>query len=283
MQALRNCYSIQEAMPLVQKYGSAVKKLVEISMLLRSNPDPIQRQHGESFLNSAISAIQEMDANEQPTSPHGGFIKAKGEHFVKEELLPGGNQDGNAGSEQSTKTIGTVDVTTVSPENNTTLITASGENQWQEAFPPMGGQPQMGGYPPMMPGLDPSVAAEMGRGMPGLPQMNTNQMVRQMQYTVKKMMEAYVIPLRENILRHQAAIKSLSEQVQETKNGKSAMTLDMGKIAANATARPHIQETESNEMLGFQQTRIVKPTLEDTRHSMIEMDRLLTNKNQPYQ
>lgn len=276
MQALRNCYTIQEAMPLVAKYGSAVKKLVETSMLLRSHPDPIQKQYGESFLNSAISAIQEMDDAEQPTPKHNSFVKPKGEHFVKEELLPGGNQNRNAGSEQSTKTTGTVDVTGTLPENDTTLQTASGENQMSEAFP------QMGGFPQMMPGLDPNVAAEMSRGMPGLPQMNTNQMVRQMQYIVKKMMEAHVLPLRETILRHQEAIKSLSAQLQETKNGKS-MALDMGKIPIHTIARPQIRETTSNDELLTFQRKVKNPTLEDTRHEMVEMDKMLSNQSTPYQ
>lgn len=263
--SLRDCKTVQEAMPLVADYGPAMKKLVETAMLLKSHSDPIQQQYGESFLNSAI---QEMDAAEEPVPKHNDFVKPKGEHFVKEELLPGGNQDGNAGSEQSTRTKGTTNVAGTSPEDDTNMSTSTGENQFSEAFPQM------------MPGLDPSIAGEMGRGMPGLPQMNTNQMIRQMQYTVKKAMEAYVVPLRNQIVRHQEAIKSLSNQLQETKAGKSAMALDMGKIAAHAPARNHIQETIESDVLNFQK-RVKNPTLEDTRHEMYEMDKMLSNT--PYQ
>ena len=67
--------------------------------MLKNHPDAQQRQYGQGFINSAI---QELDADEEPTPAESPGLKTKGDKFVKEETLAGGDKDGTDGSEQST-------------------------------------------------------------------------------------------------------------------------------------------------------------------------------------
>ena len=179
------------------------------------------------------TAIQEleMDKDEQPTPHHDDGVTVKKDKIIKEEELSGGNPSGTEGSEQSTDNVGPYpQVGEEEPNEDIESMqggAASGDNQMKEGQSPMG----------MFPGIEPGVAQEMGNQMPALPPMSTNQQMRQMQYTVREAVKYYVMPLRNQILRQQEAIKVLSRQVQESEAKTGSMKLDLGKIEANSQAR----------------------------------------------
>ena len=104
---------------------------------------------------------------------------------------------------------------------------SSGDNQMKEGQGPMG----------LFPGIEPGVAQEMGGQMPAMPPMNSGQQMRQMQYTVREAVKYYVMPLRNQILKQQEAIKVLSKQVQESAARTGSMKLDLGTIKKNSNAR----------------------------------------------
>ncbi|MEK0348150.1 MAG: hypothetical protein QQN44_07470, partial [Nitrosopumilus sp.] len=139
-------------------------------------------------------------------------------------------------------------------------------NQWSETngmivpgLPPQA-QENYGGGMNGAPGLMPDIAREMGQGMPAPPPMDTNQMMRQMQYTVQQEMKKYhnkvVIPLnriisnqREAILKQREisinqkdAIKRLSMEIREAVSSNGTMKLDLDTMRENATAK--FRETE---------------------------------------
>lgn len=276
---LQECTSIDQAEPILRqlKAGPAVRKLTETAMLLKNHPDKTQQQYGVSFLNSVI---QEMDAEEEPTPHHGDAVKAKDEHFVKEEELAGGNKDGTEGSEQSTdNTAPYTQVADDSESGQKDMEKMEGtENQFNENI----GQSPMG----MFPQIEPGVATEMGGQMPPMPPMNTNQMMRQMQYTVAEALRKYVVPLRTQIRQQQEAIKFLSNQIKETQAKTGSMKLDIATVKQNAPARNAIQETTTPITPGMiPENQIHKRTfeLEKARHDINEMDNLLRGNNQsPY-
>jgi len=103
MKKLQECKSIQEAQPLLRGSTPTFRKTVETAFTLMGHQDPAQRAIGQGFLSTAI---QEMDANEEPTPAQGKFIKPKGEKFVHEAELKDGDKSGNEGSEQSTSNSG---------------------------------------------------------------------------------------------------------------------------------------------------------------------------------
>ena len=198
-------------------------------MLLKNHPDKHQREYGANFMRTAIQEL-DMGKDEQPTPHHGDGVDVKKDKVIKEEELSGGNPDGTEGSEQSTDNVGPYpQVADEEPNSDIESMqggAASGDNQMKEGGP-------MG----MFPGIEPGIAQEMGNQMPALPPMNTNQQMRQMQYTVREVVKQYVLPLRNQILKHQEAIKVLSRQVQESEAKRGTMVLDLGKIKKGAQAR----------------------------------------------
>ncbi len=192
------------------------------------------------------------------------------EHKIHEEVLDNHNNGPReGGSEQSTENV--------APYAGEGVDTTNGEkpmqdmddtvNQWSETngvivpgLPPIDAQQQMaGGMPPGMPmppgmgapGLDPNIAQEMGAQMPPMPQLNDNQMMRQMQYTInsvvsnlykkeiapmKNRLNATIKMQRETINEQRKAIKALSIEVRETKTNSGNMKLDLDSMKQNATA-----------------------------------------------
>jgi len=104
------------------------------------------------------------------------------------------------------------------------------------------------------PGLDPNIAQEMGAQMPPMPQLNNNQMMRQMQYTIRHEMQNYNNKIVSPLIRHiktqrealntqrealndqRKAIKQLSIELRETKTNSGNMKLDLDSMKQNATA-----------------------------------------------
>ena len=208
----------------------------------------------------------------------------KDEHKLHEEELSNHNRgQRTTGSEQSTDNV--------APYPGEGVDTTNGEkpmqdmdgtvNQWSETngvvvpgLPPtemgMNGMPPNGappnGAPPnglpnggqMMPGLAPDIAQEMGMNMPPPPDMNTNQMMRQMQYTINyaisnnnrkflEPMSRIMKTQKESIDEQKRAIRKLSLELRETKVTNGSMKLDLDTMRQNATAT--FRETTSTPIL----------------------------------
>lgn len=352
LKKLQECSTIAQADPILLQLnaGPAVKKLVETAIILNNSTDPQQRSHAFSFMESAIKEMEDDEHKDKiheeekmgqhshedglPTKP----IGAEGEHsepkvmseeekdydddkdhkIHEEELKNYNNGPREDGSEQSS------DNTAPYPGEGTD--SANGEkpmqdmdgtvNQWSETngMPPGAG----GGMPPgmggaMMPGLAPDVAQEMGMGMPQLPPMDTNQMMRQMQYTVEKMMDNYhkstVVPLKQrlqeqthqhvndtkrynSILKQQKeAIKTLSQELQETKAYNGSMKLDIDSMRKNASATFRETEPALQHLTSFDSRGIpgIQPApsqnqikLSAARSEIEQMDKILNSKSSIY-
>lgn len=291
IQKLRECTSIAEADSILSsvRAGPAIRKLVETGVMLKNHPDAQQRQYGQGFINSAI---QELDADEEPTPAESPGLKTKGDKFVKEELLAGGDKDGTDGSEQSTdNTEPYPQVAKDSDNGEKDMEKMSGtEDQMKEGFPgqmpggPQGGMP--GGMPGMMPGLEPSVANEMGAGMPQLPPMSTPQMMKQMQYTLEKYHRNIVAPLRKTIAQQKEAIHVLSKQIRESEAKTGSMKLDIDSVKRNAMATPHSIKETAPSLTGPTIVGNGNPnraTLEQARSDIANMDKTLRGQSTPYQ
>jgi len=274
MHKLQECRTLQEAEPFLRGATPTFRKTVETAIILRSHASPEQRALGDGFM---ATAIKEMDAAEEPASPHDKGIKAKGEKFVKEELLPGGDKNGNDGSEQSSSSKPT-DEGTEEPVGDLTNPEMSTENQMKEGF----GQPPMG----QMPGMDPAIAAQM---MPQgqMPQMTTPQQIQQMQYTVKKYMETYVLPIREQVNKLTKANHFLSNKIKEIQT--NSMGIDVVALSRDSP-RMNLQETLPTTVTNFGEQRggprIYEKAykLESARQSIIDLDKMYSNNgSQPYQ
>lgn len=243
------------------------------------------------------------------------------EHKVKEEVLDNHNNGPREdGSEQSTENK--------EPYPGTALDSENGEkpmqdmdgtiNQWNETggFPPGAGgppgmgqpqqqqqpQPPMGGQVGPMPGMAPDIAQEMGMIMPEIPPFNTNQMMRQMQYTVNSVVsnlyKKEIAPLH-RILKHQKeiqkqqkqAITSLSQELRETRAANGNMKLDLDSMRRNAGAKfrettntPELQNYatfDSDGLPGVQPVRRQQVKLESARSEIEQMDKMLNSQNKP--
>lgn len=287
---LRECTSLAEADQILNqsRAGVGIRRLVETGIMLKNNSDKVQRELGYSFINDAI---RELEPDEQPNTAsgmgHDNGIKKKGDHFVKEEEVSGIGT-GNAGSEQSSDN--TEPYPQVADKSGAGDKPAEGledtDDQMKEGFGGNGMYPQQGGMPPM--GLEPSIANEMGQGMPQMPPMNPQQMMKQMQYTMERYHRNIILPMRKQFAQAQEAIQVLSRQVRESESRAGTMKLDVDSIKKGATARPHIQETSGIINTGMTYVQQGNPNtgdLQKARTDILALDKVLSlNKsNQPYQ
>ncbi len=246
------------------------------------------------------------------------------EHKIHEEVLDNHNNGPREeGSEQSTENV--------APYAGEGVDTTNGEkpmqdmddtvNQWSETngmivpgLPPIDAQQQMGGGAmnggqPMnggggfgQPGLDPNIAQEMGAQMPPMPQLNDNQMMRQMQYTIKHEINNYNNKIVSPLIRHiktqrealniqRKAIKALSLELRETKTNSGNMKLDLDSMRQNATAS--FRET-TEQLPGYtspaevQSVTGVQPLPNFQRHKVAiarseieQMDKMLNTQKNP--
>jgi hypothetical protein len=277
MKSLQECRSISEAQPLLRGSTPTFRKTVETAFTLMGHSNPQQQQIGQSFLNAAI---QELDAAEEPTPKQGEFVKPKGEKFVKEADLAGGDKNGTEGSEQSSSNSGpTPKEGTEEPVGDLEQPEMSTENQMKESF----GQPMPG----QMPGLDPQIAQQLAPQMPQLPPMSTPQQVQQMQYTANKIVEAYIRPLQKQVIALTKANTFLSNQVREIQTLKTG--LDLHSIDRQA---PGIQEAisipQSVTNVKADQgngPRIYEKAynLESEKQKIIDLDKMVSSSSNPYQ
>ncbi len=258
--------------------------------------------------------------------------KKENDHKISEEELSNHNQGSRTeGSDQSTDNT--------EPYPGEGEPTKDGEkpmedmdntvNQWNETggmppggMPPNGmppGQPgmmppnQMAAPPPngggmIMPGLAPDIAQEMGMGMPAPPPMDTSQMMRQMQYTVKNIINDYhkrvvgpnndrlnatikqqreaILQLKTTDKQQREAIKELSAEIRETSATSGSMKLDLDTMRNNASAK--FRETEPSvdtpifngkPMSGIQPGPSIKQDeITLARSQITEMDKILRTK-----
>jgi hypothetical protein len=201
-------------------------------------------------------------------------------------------------------------------------------NQWSEAMPPGGMPPngmppgqipqqqmppnQMAGAPNggglIVPGLAPDIAQEMGMGMPAPPPMDTSQMMRQMQYTVKNIINDYhkrvtapmnerlnatikqhreaILQQKTTIKQQKEAIKELSNELRETNVTSGSMKLDLDTLRNNASAKFREIEPSANvptfngvPMSGIQPGPSIKQDeITLARSQITEMDKILRTK-----
>ncbi len=260
------------------------RKTVETAVMLKSHADPNQRSIGQQFLRSAIQEA-EMGEDAVTAPAEGKGLKTKGDKFVQEEELDNHNSEsGNKGGEQSSDNVEPYPQVAENSEDGSKDMEKMDdtENQMKEGFPPQNGMPQPPpmGMPPM--GLEPQVANEMGQGMPQLPPMNTNQMMRQMQYTINETLKRVVQPLRNELKVHRETIKTLSRQIREVEAGKSSMKLDIGSVRENAMARTMnpIHETVTNvqSLQGQPMVHHKIQELESARADISDLDKLFRNQ-----
>ncbi len=297
-----------QADPILSQLGAgpAVKKLVETALILSNSTDPQQRNHAYSFMESAIKELEDgkHDAGAKVAEEEEKDEK-DGLPIHEEELDNHNNGGREEGSEQSTENE--------EPYSGEGKDTTNGEkpmqdmdgtiNQWNETggFPPQQGggmpgmMPQQGGAPPpqgggmpgMGQGLAPDVAQEMGMVMPQLPPMDTNQMMRQMQYTLENYHKRVVAPMSKTIRTQREAIKEQSKQIRELRNSSGSMSLDLDKMRTNAPAK--FRETEYQletpkfngmPMSGVQpQMTRKKDQLDVARSEINEMDKIIRSEN----
>ena len=276
--------------------------------------------HEDGLNNPTIGADGDKTVSEEEDDD-------KKDHQIHEEELSNHNQGQRTeGSDQSTDNT--------EPYSGEGASTLDGEkpakdmadtvNQWSETngMPPgpPGGMPP-GGMPPnqmaapppngggmIMPGLAPDIAQEMGMGMPAPPPMDTSQMMRQMQYTVRNIINDYhkkvtapnnerlnttikqhreaITQQRNTINQQKEAIKELSNTLRETNATNGSMKLDLDTLRNNATAK--FRETVPAEnaptfngmpMTGIQPSPSIKrDNISMARSQITEMDKILRTK-----
>ena len=312
---------------------SAIRELENADVADENHPpvDKNKQGHLEHDQNEPVSPIQEEDDDDDKPERE-QKDDDENEHKIHEEELDNHNNGPREdGSEQSTQNREPYPGTARDSDNGEKPMQdmSKTENQWNETggmppggggMPPTGGNiyengggmpPSGGGMPPngggsmMMPGLAPDIAQEMGMILPKLPPMDTNQMMKQMQYTVENLYKKEVAPLyriikQEREARIQAnrqlkeiqsqqkdAIKTLSQELRETSAANGTMKLDLDTMRKNAPAT--FRETESafqpqpmydnRGLPTIQPISDKQPRLHNARAEIEQMDKLLNSKS----
>lgn len=295
---LQECSTLGQADPILTRLGAgpAVKKLVETALILSNSSDPQQRSHAFSFMESAIKELEDdkeerkedtKQDEKRAVERHEDRVREehendKEEHKLHEEELDNNNNGSREeGSEQSSDNT--------EPYPGTGKDSANGEKPMQDMDGTVNQWNETG---MIVPGLAPEVAEQMGNGMPQLPDMNTNQMMRQMQYTLENYHKRVVAPMRRLVKQQREAIKQLSMEIKETRISSGSMKLDIDSMRNNASARFRETEVpiENSPMFNGQPmsalqplTTIHKDKLDSARSEIIEMDKIIrSEKNNIY-
>jgi len=236
---LQECTSITEAGAILNQIraGPAIKKLVEIGVILKNHPDKVQQQHGQGMLSAAIQQLQEGNGavdGKHVDNPHKKSTDADDMHETDKitGALDSHQSSNIEGLEKQGKDAPNTDIES--------MQTASGEDQMRENMPP-GMQPQMPGGPPqqMQGGMCPEVMAQMQPNMPPMPQMNTPQMMKQIQYTVKQETR----PLISIIKKQHEALIAMGKQFKEISAKQGTMSYELGSVKKTA-GKTQIREVE---------------------------------------
>lgn len=266
---LQECQNFSEAQPILDKLkaGPSARKLVETAIVLSKSPDPQQKEHAFSFMNTALKEIEDHMKEEHDKDK---------ELPVKEEVLSNHNTGAREeGSEQST------DNTPPYPQQG--MDSPNGEKPMQDMSGTENQFSEIGMMPDMIPGMDPTVAQEMGSVLPKLPPMNTAQMMKQMQYTLETYHKRMVGPMMKHIKQQREAILELSKELRETKQYSGSMKLDIDNLRSNAGAS--FRETVPSEE-SFQPIIDVRPhkgkSLQEIRSEISQLDKAMSKDNPMY-
>jgi len=255
---------------VLSKLGAngSVKKNVESYFMMRDSPNPQTREYGMTCLNEAATTLKD---SEQPAQPESPGLKVKGNHFVKEELLSNHNPTtSNTGSDQSS------DNTPPYPQEGRKF----GDEDMEDAPDTENQMTEMEDDSAMdileNTDLHPDIRKKMGANMPKVPPMDTGDAVKQMQYTVKPIINH--IKKQDKIIEMQGrAIRKLSEQVRETRS----MSLDLESVKENSIAS--FRETTSGQVdipINFNQQKPQNTEFEliETRSRISELNDALAAK-----
>lgn len=298
---LRNCRSCAEAQPVLEtlKVRPSQRKLIETAIQLNQSNDPRQQSHGEDFF---ITAFREMDDEEekkhQEQIKHQANIGNVGDDIdsVDKKVHEADEITGELDSHQSS------DIDMPYPKEGTDAPssdiegsnTASGEDQMKEGLGGMPTPPQqpmqmnaMGGMPPQpgMPPIAPDVMQSMQPKMPPMPQMNSGQMMRQMQYTydvnTKVFFNRYVKPLIRETKKLREAYVALDKKMQETQSAAGTMKLDIDKVREHSIVRNHVRETIDNQFGNIPMPpplKFSRVELDENREKIRELDKVIEKR-----
>ena len=216
---LLNCRTLTEANAIMEtlRPSESARKLVETAIPLMTSTDGRQRSIALDFIHTAIKEIDD----DNDVKPKNGSVEPPTSEAVD---TSNANGDGTT-SHQSTSTTG------LPKEGSEEAVEAGAiatENQMKEGFP----QPPQAVPPQMDPQLQQAMAP-MGQ----LPQMNNEQMMQQMRYTVQESLR----PIVSEIKSLKEGLVALDGKVQETVQLQT-VALD---IPLKSNAIPvRIQETE---------------------------------------
>lgn len=271
------------------KLRPSARKLVETGIQLKNSPDNRQVAYGLDFIQTAIKEVE--DEHKLKEDNGGAHRDQGGEKDVEKAIHEADEITGELDSHQSSdidmpyKKEGTDE-----PQSDIeSMQSASGENQMggiKEGMPP-NGMPQPGMGPgmqmPGMPPIAPDVQQAMQPKMPPMPQMNTQQMLRQMQYTVEANFKR-LNPLIREVKKLREAVIAQDKKVKELESQKGALRLDIDKVKNNSIVRNHpIQETTLYDGVTFPKpTEFNQVALEQKRLEIANLDRELS-KASPYQ
>ncbi len=218
---LLNCRTLTEANAILEtlRPSESARKLVETAIPLMASTDGRQRSIALDFMHTAIREIDD----DNDVKPKNGSVEPP----TSEAVETSNTQSGGSTNNQSTSTTGLQKEGTEEPVEAGAIAT---ENQMKEGF----GQP---GMPQQMPGqMDPALQQAMVP--PGaIPQMNNEQMMQQMRYTVQESLR----PIVSEIRALKEGLVALDGKVQETVQSNT-IALDI-PIKSNAIP-VRIQETE---------------------------------------
>ncbi len=261
-----------QADPILTRLGAgpAVKKLVETSLLLSNSTDAQQRTHAYGFMQEALREL-ELDNHNNGSREDGSEQSTE-------------NEEPYSGEGQSTNDGGR-------PMQDM----AKHQDQWNETD---GQGMVVSGLPPYN-GMDPTVAQELASKIKTKPKMNTDQVLREMDYIIETSLQNYhkhvIAPLREQLKRGNAtikiqreALKALTFQLKETSASNGTLSFDLGSLKRNAPTR--FRETEI-KIPGAFRGHIVsdgqisgtrsKDNLEKARMAISSEDKILSRNENP--
>jgi len=306
-QKLKNCRTCAEAQPILEtlKVRPSQRKLIETAIQLRQSNDNRQVSYGEDFLITALREIDDDKLNGNHKNGTGNHQEAtnNNDDGIKEDnggshRPQGGDKDlddmiknGEKEADEITPPLDShqsSDLDMPYPKEGTDtpnsdiegMQSASGENQMGGVRENMNGFPMGNGMPPMAP----DVQQQMQPKMPPMPQMNTGQMMRQMQYTVESNLKRYLTPVIRETKKLRSAYIALDKKIQESQSQAGTMKLDLSSIKANATAREHVRETIGDMEIPVPKIDFIRAETSDARTKIAEMDKELSKHlSQPYQ
>ena len=296
---LRECRSCAEAKPIMEAMGmgASQKQLMDYYYQLRVSKDPRQQAHGENAYATAIREADEENNNhehDKEQEANGGLHRDQGGEADIAGIIKDGKTKeadeitGSLDSHQSS------DIDAPYPKEGSDTPESDIESMQGGAS---AGESQMGGIKenlpgmlpqPGMPPMAPEVQQAMAPQMKPMPQMNTPQAMRQMQYTVernnKALFNRVINPLIREVKKLREANIALDKKVQETQSNAGTMKLDLDKIRENSPVKEHrIRETIPGTGIEVPEMTHPRAELENKRYEIAQLDKELQKAKPFYQ